>query len=108
LTYHNGVVVNIPSNTSTLSYYAGPTLATSGLALQVPVAVVSDAILKHPAWMDSTLTTIVTLLGGCVILAAFFGLNARGEKEENDLDEQSSASDQHFGSSNIPLTHQEQ
>ena len=68
----------------------------------------SDAILKHPAWMDSTLTTIFTLLGGCIILAAFFGLNARGEEEE-DIDEQTSASsDQHFESSNIPLAYRDQ
>ena len=58
--------------------------------------------------MDSTLTTIVTLLGGCIILAAFFGLNARGE-EEDDIDEQASAiSDQHFESSNIPLAYRDQ
>jgi solute carrier family 35 protein F5 len=54
----------------------GPTLATSGLALQVPIAVVSDAILAQPAWAGSVVTIVLTTVGGGVILGAFFGLNA--------------------------------
>jgi solute carrier family 35, member F5 len=52
----------------------GPTLATSGLALQVPIAVVSDVLISHPAWLGSLLTILLTTGGGSLILAAFFGL----------------------------------
>lgn len=60
----------------------GPTLATSGLALQVPIAVISDALIKHPAWMSTTMTIILTILGGCVIVGAFFGLNTNDSHEK--------------------------
>ena len=52
----------------------GPTLATSGLALQVPIAVVSDVIISHPARLGSLATILLTTSGGSMILAAFFGL----------------------------------
>ena len=59
----------------------GPTLATSGLALQVPIAIISDALLKHPVWIESAITIVFTLVGGAVILAAFFGLNLNDQQE---------------------------
>lgn len=67
----------------------GPTLATSGLALQVPIAVVSDALLKHPAWTTSGVTIAFTMLGGVVILGAFFGLNMNDleTQEDNSINE---------------------
>jgi solute carrier family 35 protein F5 len=63
----------------------GPTLATSGLALQVPIAVISDALLKGPLWVDSLLTTLLTLVGGGVILGAFFGLTSDNQLDDQDI-----------------------
>lgn len=78
-----------PTNPSYLSTYlptnhprAGPTVATSGLALQVPLAVVLDALLRSPAWLAHAGSTVLTLLGGAVVLAGFFGVNAAGEDDE--------------------------
>ena len=61
----------------------GPTLATSGLALQVPIAVVSDALISRPAWMGDLVTILLTTIGGSVILGAFFGLNLESAGEED-------------------------
>ena len=61
----------------------GPTLATSGLALQVPIAVVSDALISQPAWMGDLATILLTTIGGSVILGAFFGLNLESAGEED-------------------------
>ncbi len=52
----------------------GPTLATSGLALQVPIAVVSDVLISHPAWLGSLRTILLTTSGGMLILGFFFAL----------------------------------
>jgi len=69
-------------------------LATSGLALQVPIAVILDAIFKDPGWLHSLSSGILTLLGGCIILVGFIGLN----RTEEDTSGQSRDEDQ------IPLT----
>ncbi|PSC71079.1 putative vacuolar membrane [Micractinium conductrix] len=60
----------------------GPTIATSGLALQVPLAVALDAALRSPAWLSHAGSTVLTLLGGAAVLAGFFGVNAAGEDDE--------------------------
>lgn len=64
-------------------FCAGPTLATSGLALQVPLAVVADAVLKDPQWLHSLGTAVLTLAGAIAILAAFFGLNITSSASED-------------------------
>lgn len=69
---------------NTVSTRAGPTLATSGLALQVPIAIVSDAIVKHPIWIQSAITITSTLVGGAIIVIAFFGLNLKERQEEEE------------------------
>lgn len=63
----------------------GPTLATAGLALQVPIAVVTDVLLTHPAWLGSLLTIMLTTVGGSVILAAFFGLVIGQDEDTTDI-----------------------
>ncbi|KAL4458711.1 hypothetical protein ABPG75_013576 [Micractinium tetrahymenae] len=60
----------------------GPTIATAGLALQVPLAVLLDALLRSPAWLAHAGSAVLTLLGGAVVLAGFFGVNAAGEDDE--------------------------
>ena len=63
----------------------GPTLATSGLALQVPIAVISDALITRPPWMGDMLTVLLTTMGGSVILGAFFGLNLSGSEDGDEI-----------------------
>ena len=59
----------------------GPTIATGGLSMQVPLAVVLDAIVRSPPWLHSAGTAVLTFLGAAVILAGFFGLNS-GEADD--------------------------
>jgi len=61
---------------------AGPTIATAGLALQVPLAVLLDALLRSPAWLSHMGGTVLTMMGGVAVLVGFFGLNAAGEDDE--------------------------
>ena len=61
---------------------AGPTVATSGLALQVPLAVLLEALLRSPTWLSHAGSTVLTLVGGAVVLVGFFGVNAAGEDDE--------------------------
>lgn len=60
----------------------GPTIATSGLAMQVPIAIFLDPIFGNPSWMKSIYTALLTFLGGTVILAGFFGITASGRGSE--------------------------
>lgn len=60
----------------------GPTVATAGLALQVPLAVLLDGLLRSPAWLSHAGSTVLTLVGGAIVLAGFFGVNAAGEDDE--------------------------
>lgn len=55
----------------------GPTLATAGLALQVPLAVIADAMLKNPAWLNAPGPFVLTALGGSAILAGFLIMTLR-------------------------------
>lgn len=57
-------------------------MATAGLALQVPLAVLLDALLRSPAWLDHAGSTVLTMVGGAVVLVGFFGMNAAGEDDE--------------------------
>ena len=49
----------------------GPTLATAGLALQVPLALVADALLRAPAWLQAAGPFALTAAGAAAILAGF-------------------------------------
>ncbi|KAL4535240.1 hypothetical protein Ndes2437A_g05967 [Nannochloris sp. 'desiccata'] len=61
----------------------GPTLATAGLSMQVPIAIVLDAIFHNPRWMHSLGTAVLTFLGGTVILVGFFALTASSSADED-------------------------
>lgn len=67
---------------SSPSLPAGPTIATAGLALQVPLAVLLDALLRSPAWLSHAGSAVLTMLGGAIVLVGFFGVNAAGEDDE--------------------------
>lgn len=57
-------------------------MATAGLALQVPLAVALDALLRSPAWLHHAGSAVLTMLGGGIVLVGFFGVNASGEDDE--------------------------
>lgn len=57
-------------------------MATAGLALQVPLAVTLEALLRSPAWLGHAGATVLTLLGGAIVLTGFFGVTASGEDDE--------------------------
>lgn len=57
-------------------------MATAGLALQVPLAVVLEVLLRSPAWLGHAGATVLTLLGGAIVLVGFLGVNAAGEDDE--------------------------
>lgn len=48
----------------------------------MPLAVLLDGLLRSPAWLTHAGSTVLTLLGGTVVLAGFFGVNAAGEDDE--------------------------
>ncbi len=64
--------------------YAGPTVATAGLSMQVPIAVVLDVLFRSPAWLGSVGPAVLTFAGGALILAGFFGINLSSEQEEQE------------------------
>lgn len=61
---------------------AGPTIATAGLALQLPLAMALDAVLRSPAWLDHAGSIVMTLLGAGLVVGGFLGVNAAGEDDE--------------------------
>ena len=56
--------------------YAGPTVATVGLSMQVPLAVTLDAIFKRPAWLHSGTSATLMFGGAILVLSGFFGISA--------------------------------
>ena len=52
----------------------GPTAATAGLALQIPLAVLLDAVFGSPMWMQRAGSAVLTFIGAGVILTGFFGI----------------------------------
>ncbi|GAB4821840.1 hypothetical protein N2152v2_008886 [Parachlorella kessleri] len=61
---------------------AGPTIASAGLSLQVPVAVLSDGLVRRPAWLGKPVPAALTLTGGALVLAGFLGVNLSGSSTE--------------------------
>eukprot|EP00963_Diacronema_lutheri_P002894 scaffold227_cov394-Pavlova_lutheri.AAC.2 len=52
----------------------GPTLATVGLSLEVPMAIVAEFVVGHAPWAGHFGRTVLTFLGGALVLGGFFGL----------------------------------
>jgi hypothetical protein len=53
----------------------GPTVATVGLQMQIPIAMVADFVYKRPAWLNSASTAVLMVAGTSAILAGFLGVN---------------------------------
>jgi hypothetical protein len=64
----------------------GPTVATLGMTVQIPLATAADVALSwaglgHPHWMDSRRATLLTAAGTAAILAGVFGINCSGSSD---------------------------
>lgn len=58
----------------------GPTVATLGMTVQIPLATAADVVLGwaglgHPHWLDSRRATLLTAAGTVAILAGVVGIN---------------------------------
>ncbi|GAB4821963.1 hypothetical protein N2152v2_009009 [Parachlorella kessleri] len=62
----------------------GPTVATAGLSMQIPFAVLLDVLFRSPAWLSRALPAVLTFTGGGLILAGFLGINLSSEEEAKD------------------------
>jgi drug/metabolite transporter (DMT)-like permease len=60
----------------------GPTIATLGLSVQIPIAAAAEAAFGHAAWLRSWHTAAMTLGGTGLILLGFFWGNLAGGKED--------------------------
>lgn len=56
----------------------GPTAATLGLSIQVPIATALDAALGRPAWLRGAAPAALTLGGSLLILAGFASITLAG------------------------------
>jgi len=53
----------------------GPTVATVGLTLQWPIAIVIDALFFRPSWMHTTQLSLFVVAGSLLIFVGFVGIN---------------------------------
>eukprot|EP00775_Hariotina_reticulata_P009993 gene9993-10148_t len=56
----------------------GPTVATLGLSVQIPVAAVVDVVAGHARWLSSAKAMAMTLSGTGLIMVGFFAGNLAG------------------------------
>lgn len=56
----------------------GPTIATLGLSVQIPVAAVVEAIIGVPKWLRNGSSMAMMLSGTALIMAGFFAGNLAG------------------------------
>jgi hypothetical protein len=56
----------------------GPTIATLGLSVQIPVAAVVEVFMGTPKWLSSGSSMAMTLSGTTLIMAGFFAGNLAG------------------------------
>ena len=56
---------------------AGPTIATVGLSIQVPFAVLAEASFSQPAWLSHHGSTALMVVGAVAVLLGFLGVTLR-------------------------------
>eukprot|EP00891_Asterochloris_glomerata_P007550 jgi/Astpho2/7550/Aster-02456 len=62
----------------------GPTIATVGLSVQIPLAVVAEMLLKSPPWLRSASSAVLILLGALAVIAGFLGVTLTGQTTSLD------------------------
>jgi drug/metabolite transporter (DMT)-like permease len=58
----------------------GPTIATVGLQLQVPVSMMLDPLVHEKGWWSKWNSCLLEVCGAIVILSGFFALEVASEK----------------------------
>eukprot|EP01024_Parvocaulis_polyphysoides_P063950 TRINITY_DN7416_c0_g3_i1.p1 TRINITY_DN7416_c0_g3~~TRINITY_DN7416_c0_g3_i1.p1 ORF type:complete len:420 (+),score=27.89 TRINITY_DN7416_c0_g3_i1:40-1299(+) len=53
----------------------GPTIATVGLSIQVPLSLVVDPMMGTPVWATDPMSILVTILGATLVLLGFYSIN---------------------------------
>jgi len=59
----------------------GPTAATLGLSLQVPIAIALDFALQKSTWLHHAVPALLTMAGALLVLAGVFGITLEARKE---------------------------
>ena len=54
---------------------AGPTVATVGLSVQVPMAVAAEGVFGSPEWLHSHTSAALMMLGAIAVLVGFMGVS---------------------------------
>ena len=62
----------------------GPTIATVGLSVQIPLAVVVEMLLRSPPWLRSPSSAVLILLGALAVIAGFLGVTLTGQAASSD------------------------
>ncbi|KAG1661194.1 hypothetical protein FOA52_006000 [Chlamydomonas sp. UWO 241] len=70
----------------------GPTVATAGLSVQIPLAAATDLLLGNAGWAHSAATVVFTLGGTTLILGGFFYINL-ASSDTDDADAAGRAGD---------------
>lgn len=77
-------LANFPEEAITA--FAGPTLATVGLSVQVPLAVLADGILGSPPWLHSIASAVLMVCGAAGVLIGFLGVTlSTGQVQSSTL-----------------------
>ena len=64
----------------------GPTLATVGLSVQVPLAVAADGTLGNPPWLHSIASALLMVCGAVEVLVGFLGVTlSTGQVQSSTL-----------------------
>ena len=62
----------------------GPTIATVGLSVQIPLAVVAEMLLRSPPWLRSPSSAVLILVGALAVIAGFLGVTLTGQTTSSD------------------------
>ena len=62
----------------------GPTIATVGLSVQIPLAVVAEMLLRSPPWLRSPSSAVLILIGALAVIAGFLGVTLTGQTTSSD------------------------
>lgn len=81
----------------------GPTVATLGTSIQVPLATVADVVLGHPHWLDSWRAVGLTAAGTALILGGVAGINLAPQTHSSIGRTAAEVSEEETNSSRVPL-----
>ena len=63
-------------------WLAGPTIATVGLSIQVPLAVMAEGAFLQPAWLHDHGSAALMILGALAVILGFLGVTVSQPAED--------------------------